>query len=509
MKILEDPLLHIPIAGQLFSVLSEPSIDLIEYVYEYSDDKKLHRSLVAEKSAFDLLYTKSLSNHLPANLPMTVEPKPYSYDHDKIVLGGYLNNDNFYSEDLFINKVGYRDFTKVCHDSSIIKLVNGISRVAFKINKDCLDFIDCFGVEFGIIQDPYSKDMVDFRRQSGRLNRNSLEFKNLASKASTIDMETHILSIAKVYQTVSKIYFPIRMDQRTRLYCSPMYLNYQSCDLAKSLLLFSKPGVIFKNDTQAIQYFKSYGACLFDDNLGKISFKKRVKYIDEITDYIKGFRYNDIIKKAYNKPCFLAFCFEYERLCKFLDDIDSVKFYTFLPIQLDASCNGYQHISLLTREEKVLKHLNLKESSLEDKPGDFYSYILIEVGKFLKDKLEKEPTNMVILRLTKASLNRSIIKKSIMTYSYNASAEVMVDYIKNLLVRLDEKKPNPSNNNREEYVYIAEGADPNCYLFVSDVYYFVKCFTSIIKRAFPRMHALKLYTKSLVKICLGLNMPLP
>ena len=41
-------------------------------------------------------------------------------------------------------------------------------------------------------------------------------------------------------------------------------------------------------------------------------------------------------------------------------DPDINGFSTYLPIRLDASCNGYQHISLLTREEKVAEYLNLK-----------------------------------------------------------------------------------------------------------------------------------------------------
>lgn len=120
----------------------------------------------------------------------------------------------------------------------------------------------------------------------------------------------------------------------------------------------------------------------------------------------------------------------------------------------------------------------------------------------------KNPQNKVVLRLIKASpppLDRSVIKKSVMTYSYNTSIPVMVDYIKNLLVHQKEKRLNPYKN-IEESVYNVEGVDPNNYLFVSDIYYFVKCFTAIIKRAFP--NALKKYTKELVKICIELNMPL-
>ena len=51
----------------------------------------------------------------------------------------------------------------------------------------------------------------------------------------------------------------------------PDYFNYPSTDLAKSLLSFSNPGHFTKDDTTAMDYFKSYGAILFDSNLGKKS----------------------------------------------------------------------------------------------------------------------------------------------------------------------------------------------------------------------------------------------
>jgi DNA-directed RNA polymerase len=43
--------------------------------------------------------------------------------------------------------------------------------------------------------------------------------------------------------------------------------------------------------------------------------------------------------------------------------VDSVYFITFLPIQLDATCNGYQHLSLLSMDLSLAKELNLTTST--------------------------------------------------------------------------------------------------------------------------------------------------
>lgn len=90
-------------------------------------------------------------------------------------------------------------------------------------------------------------------------------------------MQQNILSIADTFSKVSKIYFPIRLCNRTRMYCETNYFNYQSNDLAKGLILFANPGEIIKTDYLAIKYLKGYGANMFGNGLDKKSLNNRVK----------------------------------------------------------------------------------------------------------------------------------------------------------------------------------------------------------------------------------------
>lgn len=71
------------------------------------------------------------------------------------------------------------------------------------------------------------------------------------------------------------------MDLRGRLYPRVTYLNYQGSPLAKSLLLFARPGVIERNNTVAIEYLKSYGAVCYGHGLDKKSYGVRVKRVEE------------------------------------------------------------------------------------------------------------------------------------------------------------------------------------------------------------------------------------
>ena len=49
----------------------------------------------------------------------------------------------------------------------------------------------------------------------------------------------HIIRTAIVYSDVKEFFIPVKIDNRGRLYAQTDYFNYQSTELAKSLLLFS------------------------------------------------------------------------------------------------------------------------------------------------------------------------------------------------------------------------------------------------------------------------------
>lgn len=83
-----------------------------------------------------------------------------------------------------------------------------------------------------------------------------------------------------------------------------------------------------------------------------------------------------LIEQYENKFLFTSFCVEFKKWCNFYHHSSDSFFNTHLPIQLDATCNGFQYLILLSGETNLRKQLNLTKSSYSNKPGDFYSYIL-------------------------------------------------------------------------------------------------------------------------------------
>lgn len=90
-------------------------------------------------------------------------------------------------------------------------------------------------------------------------------------------MQENILDIVTLYRNFSKIYFPVRLDNRGRLYPETAFFHYQSNELSKALLLFAKPSVIHKSDISTINNMKIAGVNLYGGSISKKSDDYKVK----------------------------------------------------------------------------------------------------------------------------------------------------------------------------------------------------------------------------------------
>ena len=448
--------------------------------------------------------------HLPMKLPMICEPKKYSYKAKEIKLGGYLLNDDLYTDDIFKKKIGYTTPSKLKEKNVVVDMVNKLNRTPYKINIDTLEFVLKFGIEKGIIIDITTKPKLEKFLLYGYKGFTKPEKKEYRSIASKILLERNILSIAQVYSNMDRIFFPVRLDHRTRIYCETDYFDYQKSDLAKGLISFVNPGCIYKYSYVAIKYFKAFGANMFGSGLDKKSLNLRVKWVEDNTDKILKFESNDIVNNAENKTSFVSFCFEYKRFIEFINDKNSVVFYTYLPIQLDASCNGYQHLALLTKEVEIFDKLNLSKSTYDDDPDDFYSYILDKIYEYISKQIiilakssnlsDKQKVCIDIYKkLIKAPFERSIVKKTIMTNSYNAGTETLV---KNIQVNL----VGPFGEGVDTY-YTYKDYDVKIYR--EDLWRFVITMKHVLGRETPKIVQLSKYLSSVVSICTKLCLPIP
>ena len=110
---------------------------------------------------------------------------------------------------------------------------------------------------------------------------------------------------------------------------------------------------------------------------------------------------------------------------QFLDDENTFEFYTYLPLQTDATCNGFQHMALLSNEDTLFKELNLVPNTKtksniinnNNQPNDFYNFLLHKLIKLFESKSNdgevfdsKGKSKGSYERLSKFLLERSNVK---------------------------------------------------------------------------------------------------
>ena len=440
--------------------------------------------------------------YLPLKIPMIVKPKKYYKDkHNRDVLGGYLLNDELCWDTLIIDNWELKELSTIKDKNVTYDLVNNMNSVSYKINTQVLDFIINEGYRYNMLID--SSSIHPSLKLKSKLTKH--EEKKLQSYLSNLELQENILGLAKLFSEIPEFYLPVRIDNRGRMYCISEYLHYQSNELSKSLLLFSKGEKIFRNDTKAIEFLKAFGTNCFGNKLEKKSWVERIKWIDDNQNDIINFRNGVLLHKSENKLLFLAFCFEYNKLLEWYNG-DSLYFETHLPIQLDATCNGYQHLSLLSSDSALAKELNLTKSNWNDTPKDFYTYLCTKLVDLFRNKLNSphlsETELESLTRLSNFSINRSIIKKAVMTIPYNVSTQEMVKYIKDQF-----ECENTEDNSINKYYILIN--DNGIKLKHMDFYLLAKGLREILSLSFPKLNYLSEYLKKIAHISAKLDLVIP
>ena len=348
--ITNDLLLHKTQDDQIIAMLGFSVIQILEscnmvtsvLIIKSKDEK--YYTLTVDKNLLDIR-EKSLVD-FPLRLPMLVEPKPYN----KGVLGGYLLNDVNYRQEIFIYKSNIKEKPIIKDKNVVYHMVNNVGSTPYKINTELFEYISTN--KHDLLLDP-NKPII----YEDIIKKTPHQKRKYSSEISKLSLQETILGLAEFYKNFSDIYFPVRLDIRGRVYCTSTYLTYQSSELSKALLLFSTPGIINKKDLTSIKYLEFYGVnCFGKDKMSDSAKSKWTKdNLEDIIDYDNGI----LLNKAKDKLLFLAFCMEYKRYMEFLNNETAYEFHSYLPIQLDATCNGFQHLALLSNEETLFKELNL------------------------------------------------------------------------------------------------------------------------------------------------------
>ena len=222
---------------------------------------------------------------------------------------------------------------------------------------------------------------------------------------------TEVMYVAEKYKDEKCWYVPWSFGYRGRVYPLVDTLSPQGTDFDKALLYFYDEGPIDEYYL-AFQVATTYG-------LDKKTYNERYKWVHNNIPLISQIATDPIgnisLWEDTEEPwCFLASCCEYYSCC-----IAKTKTTSGLPIGIDATQSGIQHLSALTLDATAAKLVNVLPT---DVPADGYRTVAEHSHKYLQDK-----------SLVK-HIDRKVTKRTTMTLCYGVTAHSARAYIREALM---------------------------------------------------------------------------
>jgi DNA-directed RNA polymerase, mitochondrial len=213
----------------------------------------------------------------------------------------------------------------------------------------------------------------------------------------------------------------LNLDYRGRVYGVPSF-NFQRQDYVRSLFRFSDGKALGRD---GLQWLKVHLANCGD--FGKVSkrpFASRIVWVDtNISHILKVANYpfersplnTDPWWFSADKPfMFLAACMELRNAL--LHPTGPENYPSSLPVSFDGSCSGLQHLCAMTRAEEGLL-VNLGHT---EQPQDVYQVVADIAAERVKQDLDNAELRFLAERALAHGVNRSLVKRNVMTYSYSS-----------------------------------------------------------------------------------------
>jgi hypothetical protein len=116
--------------------------------------------------------------------------------------------------------------------------------------------------------------------------------------------------------------------------------------------------------------------------------------------------------------------FQFVAACRELDAAwkDPQNFITHLPVSFDGSCNGIQHLALLSQDNTTARLVNLLPAGDSDKPYDIYAHVIAKTIELI----DADPCDHAVwwrerFKQLDTKQKRKLLKRPIMTFGYSVT----------------------------------------------------------------------------------------
>ena len=305
-----------------------------------------------------------------------------------------------------------------------MKAINKLQRTGWKVNTTILDAMlkDYKNfISFEEIEDNKPKEL---KRRS-----KLIEWAFITKKAEHLRDQT--------------FYQFLEADYRGRLYYSEPFLNFQGSDIARGILQFARPkpmdqhGLFWLAVHTACSYNQSYGIDEIPDwceadyltylqqeklesiSVDKMTLEDRVRWTNENMDWIcEAGQKATVYPEAEKSVSFLACCMEWEDYNVATEAGEVHR--THLPIPIDGSNNGWQHLGAISKDVQTGELVGLTPVDIQK---DFYVQTAKELYRLTKD----EELLSLLDSMPMKHIRKGISKRGSMTRAYSAGTEKIAE----------------------------------------------------------------------------------
>ena len=421
-------------AGQwLVSILLE--VPLFVLVAEQGQGKAAYITLTEEAFRYQEAFVHRLIRDHPVFAPIKVKPQPWTNVRGTIVTHGksygvrLMRTRNRKLVDAVVQKA--IDDNKM---PEVLEALNSAQDTAWMINRPIADMVR-WAYETGVKVDGLpSKDdidppektkvwevMTDDERLVWRKSADTVQKMNRALESQRTVVRSDLAT--SDYLGSDPFWTPMNLDYRGRMYPMP-HFNFQRGDYVRGIFQFAEGQRLGEH---GLYWLKVHLANCGDFNkVSKASFDDRVAWVDR---HIERIVYmcldpkSDLWWTEADSPfLFLAACLEYYKAIR---SGNTEAYVSHIPVSFDGSCSGLQHLCAMTKApEGILVNLGPTE-----KTNDIYQVVAEAVAEKLKveDDPEKQPYAKMALDF---GVNRSFVKRQVMTYAYSSPIGGMREQIK-------------------------------------------------------------------------------
>ena len=296
-------------------------------------------------------------------------------------------------------------------EAAYVKAIDKLQTVEWSINTRVLETLKRHPVSV----EPEDNDAKEQRRRSKLIERSFITGK------------------AEVLKDWDGFYQTFEVDYRGRMYNTEPFLNFQSSDEAKGLLQFkqykelTEDGEFWLAVHTAASYNESFNKdeipvwCevdyktyleeegLDDISVDKMTLNDRAQWTYQNADRIITWAEEDSVQFGAEKPyIFLACCYEWQ-------EIEAYGPYTSIPVSIDGSNNGWQHLGAISKDPETGKLVGLIPAKIQK---DFY----VQTAKKLIEITTDEHLLSILKSMPMKHIRKGISKRGSMTRAYSAGA---------------------------------------------------------------------------------------